>query len=368
MALVSPLVLVFAFCCGALLQHTTQARQVQVPTWFLLRHNVSEAELLHAPIGPERTWGTIGSTIWNWITGGGSSGSGGGGGGSGGGGGGGILGGIVNPPNVVGATSGTGGSESGEVPSEGCGKSKSQLKIVGGHATKVNQYPWMAMLSYDNRFYCGGTLINTRFVLTAAHCVDGFTARRIQIRLLEHDRNSASETRVITRGVRTATVHPRYNQNTFNNDIALLRLDQDVPFNGDIQPACLPEKGKRYTGEEGIVTGWGKVGESKPVSPVLQEVTVPILSNTKCSSFYGTSQITDNMLCAGFKEGGRDSCQGDSGGPLHVRNGSIHHIAGVVSWGEGCARPNNPGVYARVNRYLSWITANTEGTCFCTPS
>lgn len=128
---------------------------------------------------------------------------------------------------------------------------------------------------------------------------------------------------------------------------------------------------------------------SGEVSNTLQQVVVPILSNLDCkNSAYSSTRITDNMLCAGFKEGKKDSCQGDSGkiktlsiqrtfklsnkipfsgGPLHVKDNTtmIHQIVGVVSWGDGCAKPNYPGVYARVNRYRTWIRDNTIDACTC---
>lgn len=130
--------------------------------------------------------------------------------------------------------------------------------------------------------------------------------------------------------------------------------------------------------------------EQGDISPTLQEVIVPILSNSECrKSGYGSSRITDNMLCAGFKDGEKDSCQvrksnehenncifrhediikfimqGDSGGPLHIVNETVYHVVGVVSWGEGCAQSNYPGVYSRVNRYGTWIRSNTRDACYC---
>ena len=95
---------------------------------------------------------------------------------------------------------------------------------------------------------------------------------------------------------------------------------------------------------------------------------MPVLTQQECrDSKYGAAAITDNMICAGFLEGGKDSCQGDSGGPMHVAFGNTtqYQLAGIVSWGEGCARPNAPGVYTRVNRYLDWIQRNTQGACYC---
>lgn len=247
-----------------------------------------------------------------------------------------------------------------------CGQLNKKNRIVGGQETEINQYPWMALMLYSGRFYCGATLINDRYVLTAAHCVNGFSADRITVRLLEHDRSTTTEAQSFERGVERVVKHAGYNSATYNNDIALVRLDKPVDFTGGaLRPVCMPTPGKSFTGLEGVVTGWGAVHEHGSIATSLQEVKVPIMSNSECrKSGYGASRITDNMICAGVKKGGRDACQGDSGGPLHVNNGT-HQIVGVVSWGEGCAKPNYPGVYTRVNRYGTWIRSNTKDACYC---
>ncbi|KAK6627827.1 hypothetical protein RUM44_010306 [Polyplax serrata] len=248
-----------------------------------------------------------------------------------------------------------------------CGTANKKIRIVGGKPTQVNEYPWMALLMYNKKFYCGGSLINTRYVLTAAHCVDGFNKQKITVRFLEHDRGSESESSVIERKVNRVIRHSGYNDRTFNNDIALLQLDKEVTFDDELRPVCLPARGKSFSHYDGLVTGWGVRSQGGVTSPILHEVTVPIMSNAECrKTKYGSKRITDNMLCAGFPEGKKDACQGDSGGPLHVVNGTYHDIVGVVSWGEGCARPGYPGVYSRVNRYLTWIARNTADTCPCT--
>ncbi|XP_033334077.2 trypsin-1 [Megalopta genalis] len=247
-----------------------------------------------------------------------------------------------------------------------CGLTNTQRRIVGGTETKVNQYPWMVLMMFRGRFYCGGSVINSRYVVTAAHCVDRFDPSLMSVRILEHNQNSTTEAETQTFKVESVMKHSGYSTYNYNNDIALVRLTEPIDFKGNMRPVCLPEREKSFAGATGVVTGWGAIGESGPTSQTLQEVMVPILSNNECrNTKYPARRITDNMLCAGYKEGNKDSCQGDSGGPLHIANDNNYHLVGVVSWGEGCARPGYPGVYTRVNRYLTWISRNTMDACYC---
>ncbi|KAJ8724284.1 hypothetical protein PYW08_015758 [Mythimna loreyi] len=285
-----------------------------------------------------------------------------------------------------------------------CGVARTKRRIVGGYETKEREYPWMAMLMYNGRFFCGGSLINDLYILTAAHCT-GYRKERITIRLLEHDTKNPNETKTIIRKVSQVIRHQRYNPGTYDNDIALMRLDERLdlssavkrvrrddeegstsspssstteetattpaePATDDdhrVRPVCLPTPGLSYTRECGVVIGWGVTDEGGSVSNTLQEVKVPIVSNAECKDRSYGRRITDNMMCAGEPDGGRDACQGDSGGPLHVFNETTekYQEVGVVSWGEGCARPDKYGVYARVNRYLTWIKSNTADACYC---
>ena len=112
----------------------------------------------------------------------------------------------------------------------------------------------------------------------------------------------------------------------------------------------------------GIAVGWGRTTEGGgPGATILQEVEVPMITTEKCQSLYPDSNVTDDMLCAAFDEGGKDACQGDSGGPYYkcIEKRLVH--VGIVSWGEGCARPGKPGVYTKVSQYLDWITQHTQG-------
>ncbi|XP_049286361.1 venom protease-like [Anopheles funestus] len=249
-----------------------------------------------------------------------------------------------------------------------CGERNDASRIVGGQATGVNEFPWMARLSYFNRFYCGGMLINDRYVLTAAHCVKGFMWFMIKVTFGEHNRCDDSvrpETRFVLRAIAQ-----KFSFLNFDNDIALLRLNDRVPITDFIRPICLPsDPSNAYVGTNGTATGWGTLKEDGKPSCILQEVEVPVLSNEVCSTQtnYTASMITDNMMCAGYLGvGEKDSCQGDSGGPLIAeREDKRYELIGVVSWGNGCARPYYPGVYTRVTRYLDWIRENSKDGCFC---
>lgn len=265
-----------------------------------------------------------------------------------------------------------------------CGLSRTRRRIVGGNETKVLEYPWTAPLLYNGRFYCAASLINDLYVLTAAHCTAGFRKEKMVVRFLEHDRALKNETVTVDRKIAEIIRHQRYNPGNYDNDIAMLKLDKRIDLssavkrlrddNGSteneddkgIRPVCLPEKGRTYTNYTGIVTGWGTTEEGGSVSNILQQVSVPIISNEHCRTTAYKNRITENMLCAGYLEGGKDACQGDSGGPLHVmEQDKRFYEVGVVSWGEGCAREDRPGVYTRVNRYLTWINSNTKDACYC---
>ncbi|KAG5333776.1 TRYP protein, partial [Acromyrmex heyeri] len=191
----------------------------------------------------------------------------------------------------------------------------------------------MVLLLYRGQFYCGGTIINSRHVLTAAHCIDRFDVNKLIARILEHDWNSTGESKTQDFQIEKAIRHPSYSTTNYDNDIALLKLKDAIKFQDSMRPVCLPEKVKTFAGKKGIITGWGAIKEGGQVSHTLQEVFVPILSNAECrATKYPAHRITDNMICAGFKEGGKDSCQGDSGGPLHIEENGVHQIVGKFSF------------------------------------
>jgi secreted trypsin-like serine protease len=163
-------------------------------------------------------------------------------------------------------------------------------------------------------------------------------------------------------GVDRVVPYSGYNENISDADLALLHLETPASLTpttvSTISLATAADSDLFAPGDLAIVTGWGATSEGGTRSDALLEVDVPIVSNTICNVSYG-GDITNNMLCAGLAAGGKDSCQGDSGGPLIVPNGSGGWLqAGIVSWGEGCARPNYYGVYSRVSNFTDWIDGN----------
>jgi len=240
----------------------------------------------------------------------------------------------------------------------------SRTRIVGGQAVEKNEYPWQVALvrTGRNQPFCGGSLLTSTTVITAAHCATSVSD--FEVLVGEHD---------ITRGdgeqrVKPSswTSHPSYNSNTQDNDFAIVQLSSPVTFSNTVSPVCLPSSSSNnYDGQKATATGWGTLSSGGSQPSVLQEVDVTVLSNQDCRSgatSYSSSQISDNMLCAG--DSGKDSCQGDSGGPLVSQKDSAYDLIGVVSWGYGCAQAGAPGVYSRTTSQLGWIQGQLRGdTC-----
>ncbi|XP_052410119.1 prostasin-like [Carassius gibelio] len=245
-----------------------------------------------------------------------------------------------------------------------CGKAPlNHKKIVGGQNAREGSWPWQASIHtiIPREYICGGTLVNAQWVLSAAHCFEGFSGGNIRIYLGRH-RQTGLNRNEVSRTVMRLIIHHDYDEDSKNNDIALLQLSSTVTFSDYIKPVCLASASSEFNaGTKTWVTGWGSLNfGSSETANILQEVQIPVVSNSVCQSAYG-SIITSNMLCAGLKEGGKDSCLGDSGGPLVVKKLSRWIQAGIVSFGHKCALPNFPGVYTRVSKYQGWINSHIIG-------
>ncbi|KAK6487117.1 coagulation factor X [Huso huso] len=230
------------------------------------------------------------------------------------------------------------------------------IRVVGGKECPLGHCPWQALLvNEDGMGFCGGTILNNRIVLTAAHCMN--QTKYFTVVLGEFD-TLKEEGREMTHHVEKVLIHNRYVQKTYNNDIALVKLKVPIKFSQYIIPACLPN---REFAEQVLmnqpfaqISGFGRVHERGRQSTKLQKLNVPYVDRHVCieSSQF---KITANMFCAGYENEEMDACQGDSGGPHVTDHKGTWFVTGIVSWGEGCARKGKYGIYTQVSRYLGWI-------------
>nr|XP_021183943.2 trypsin-7 [Helicoverpa armigera] len=220
-------------------------------------------------------------------------------------------------------------------------------KIVGGTETTIQEYPYQAYLLLYNGsdyFQCGGSIVNAYYVVTAAHCLEGI--QTVYVRIGSTISNSGG----IQYETSTFSSHPFYNPSTFDYDVGIVSVSQGMQLDGTNAKAI--ELVRTFhdiaNGTNITLTGWGATGEGEAVTSTLRVVSVPGVDRETCNNqLSGT--ITSRMFCAGYPEGGKDTCQGDSGGPAVVR--STGRLAGIVSFGYGCARPDSPGVYTRIGNF-----------------
>lgn len=237
-----------------------------------------------------------------------------------------------------------------------------QSRIIGGMDSLPGEWPWMASLQMDERHFCGGSIISQWWILTAAHCILDVPMKKLQVSVghteLEFGADLINVEKII--------VHPQFLGTSGNNDITLLLLASPLRYNKITVPICLPP-GAPYQPEDWktcYITGWGTTVSGKISFPsILKKVKILLYSKPQCLDWM--SSLTDNMLCAGISEGGKDACQGDSGGPLVCRSFTSRtwYQIGVVSWGRGCGEPSRPGIYVVVSNYIEWIhnVSSAEG-------
>ncbi|XP_054741278.1 serine protease easter-like isoform X2 [Anastrepha obliqua] len=276
-----------------------------------------------------------------------------------------------------------------------CGTARSIDRIYGGDNARIIDYPWMALLRYRRganvlEFLCGGSLINSRYVLTAAHCLNqsNQTDERSlhSVRLGEWDLRTNPDCEVDIRGkescappfielgIERAISHPKYvsNSNEQFYDIALLRLEASVTYSDFIRPICLPVAQELYdnmfVNSTMEVAGWGATDKPKArSSPVKMAISVRIWETNMCHNTYKSlNRYIDGThhLCAGGVNG-IDTCRGDSGGPLMLLKTLnyriVYFVTGIISFGpEPCGFNGWPGVYTRVGNYIDWVKSMME--------
>ncbi|KUN04664.1 serine protease [Streptomyces yokosukanensis] len=225
--------------------------------------------------------------------------------------------------------------------------------IVGGTTTTTAEYPFVVQITdASGNQFCGGTLVAAKKVVTAAHCMAGESSGNVRVVGGRTFLNGSDGT---VSKVSKIWVNPDYTDATNGNDVAVLTLSTAMPYT----PASYvssSQTGVYTAGTTARILGWGTTSENGSSSNQLRTATVPVVADTSCKTSYGSDFVQSDMVCAGLTTGGVDTCQGDSGGPLLI--GGV--LAGITSWGEGCAEAGYPGVYTRLTTFSDLVTAQVN--------
>lgn len=251
-----------------------------------------------------------------------------------------------------------------------CLETPRKSRIVGGVTAEKGEAPYIVSLTRRGGHFCGATILNANWIVTAGHCVcNGLNKimKPSQIKgivglhqISNYRQNDNSDEDPYEVQFKNIVPHPEYGCTKVANDIALLQLSQPLKFSKHIQPTCVAlDDNDLYEDTVGIVSGWGWTHENQDIgdrADILQKASVKVWNNERCQRSFEANgmknTITQSQMCAGHETGGIDSCWADSGGPLVTASNTL---IGIVSTGIGCARPGLPGIYTRVTKYTDWI-------------
>ncbi|XP_026558992.1 ovochymase-1 [Pseudonaja textilis] len=247
------------------------------------------------------------------------------------------------------------------------GPQRLSTHIIGGEEACPHCWPWQVSLHFLGDYRCGGAIINSTWVLTAAHCVK-ITSNPSYWTIVagNHDR-ILKEAAEQVRRVESITVHPAFDVASYDSDIALIQLQMPLIYSAAVRPVCLPSSMELLPSFVlCTVTGWASFQEVGGLATRLQQMHVPLVANDLCEQKYYFNHpggITPQMLCAGFASlESHDSCQGDSGLLVCQNENKPFILHGIASWGVGCAQPKRPGVYSRVSAFFDWIVSVIKGS------
>lgn len=232
--------------------------------------------------------------------------------------------------------------------------------------SKFAEFPWMAIVFFRNQTYkCGASLVDERWVLTAAHCVAGFEPYDLKVRLGEWQVDVFDEKYPYEDyDIASIAVHPKFNSANLHNDVAVLELDRPVTYYYHINRICLPPPDRVHpAGTQCVATGWGKDAfDGGKYQVIMKKVTLPVVPYDTCQELLRKTRLglffilDKSFVCAGGKAG-QDSCTGDGGGPLMCLNpdSGRYELYGMTAWGIGCGIEGNPGVYVNVPYFMNWV-------------
>ena len=227
-----------------------------------------------------------------------------------------------------------------------------QGRIVGGKETSIEEHPWQVSLQAYGFHFCGGSIISKDTILTAGHCTTSYPAEWMSVRLGTSKTSGGGALHEVSKIVR----HASYKTNMYGipeNDVAVLKLKVPIELGKTAQPVQLYDQDEvAIEGVLSTISGWGALKEGGRAPEILQTVDVPVITKSECSKAYASiGGVPAGQICTAYPTGGKDACQGDSGGPLTIAG----RQAGIVSWGNGCAKKGYPGVYTEVASYRDWL-------------
>ncbi|XP_060105865.1 coagulation factor IX isoform X1 [Heteronotia binoei] len=240
--------------------------------------------------------------------------------------------------------------------------SESKNRVVGGSNSKKGEVPWQVyVLNSEQKGFCGGSIINENWIVTAAHCIEAGPHTIVAGELRTEEDDHTEQHRRVVRII----PYPTYNSSLrYHNDIALLELDLPLELNSYVTPICIADK--EFTNSllkfgTSTVSGWGRLAYQGREASILQVLKVQLIDRATCLRSTRFS-IVSSMFCAGHPYEAKDTCQGDSGGPHATEMEGTWFLTGITSWGEQCAMRDKYGIYTRVARYVKWIRDTTRHT------